>query len=203
MKRPAPTFFSKVFGLNSVDVDVKATAKNSLLGSARYVAPIAVNIAHPFLSGINCPCFNTPTTLPLNRLSAPGAFTLLDLDNGKGNGASMLSSWIEDGYNGVLDLGDYSSNTGAKWNSQEVDDALTSRLNTVLLFPVYDTLTGTGTNAKYHVIAWVGFYLTDFKIQGSNGELSGYFTDITWQGLPATANSGQPNLGVRVVTLTG
>jgi hypothetical protein len=115
----------------------------------------------------------------------------------------MLSSWIEDGYNGVLDLGDYSSNTGAKWNSQEVDDALTSRLNTVLLFPVYDTLTGNGTNATYHVIAWIGFYLTGYDMGGSSGTLYGHFTEITWQGLPATANSGQPNLGARVVTLTG
>jgi Flp pilus assembly protein TadG len=203
VKRPAPTFFSKVFGINSVDVDVKATAKNSLLGSAKYVAPITVNIAHPMISGHNCPCFDVPTTLPLDKRGAPGAFGLLDLDNGKGNGASMLGNWILNGYDGFLPLGDYSSNTGAKFNSSNVQSALDARLNSVLMFPVYDTLTGNGTNATYHIIAWIGFYLTGYDMGGSSGELYGHFTEITWQGLPATANSGQPNLGARVVTLTG
>jgi len=202
VKAPSPTFFTKLFGINSVNVDAKATAKNDLLGDAKYVAPITVNIQHPLLSGSGCPCFNTPTTLPLSRLSAPGAFGLLDLDNGKGNGSSMLGSWIEWGYDGFLPLGDYSSNTGAKFSSSEVQDALDARMNSVLLFPVYDTLTSNGTNATYHVIAWVGFYLTGYKINGNNGQLDGHFTDITWQGIPSTTSNVEPNLGARVVTLT-
>ena len=50
--------------------------------------------AHHCSQGAGAPASNTPTTLPLSKLSAPGAFGLLDLDNGKGNGASMLGSWI-------------------------------------------------------------------------------------------------------------
>jgi Flp pilus assembly protein TadG len=202
VKAPSPTFFTKLFGINSVDVAAKATAKNDLIGDAKYVAPITVNIKHPLLSGKNCPCFDTPTTLPLSKLEMPGAFGLLDLDNGKGNGSSMLGSWIRWGYDGFLPLGDYSSNTGAKFSSAQVQDALDARMNSVLLFPVYDTLTGNGTNGTYHVIAWVAFYLTGYDISGNNGTLSGHFTDITWQGIPATANNGEPNLGARVVTLT-
>jgi hypothetical protein len=203
VKAPSPTFFTKLFGVNSVDIDAKATAKNDLLGQAKYVAPITVNIAHPMLSGHNCPCFDQPTTLPLDKRGAPGAFGLLDLDNGKGNGASMLGDWILNGYQGYLGLGDYSSNTGAKFNSSNVETALDARLNSILLFPVYDTLTGNGTNATYNIIAWVGFYLTGYDISGNDGSLYGHFTDITWQGIPATPNSGEPNLGARIVTLTG
>ncbi len=197
----APTFFSKVFGVATVPVRAEATARNELMGQARYVAPITVNITHPMLAGVNCPCFNEPTSLPLSRLSAPGAFGLLDLDNGKGNGASMLGDWIQNGYNGYLGLGNYSSNTGAKFNSSNVDDALDARIGTVLMFPVYDTLTGQGTNAVYHVIAWVGFRLSGYAVQGNGGTIYGSFTDITWEGIPAVTNSGEPNLGARVVTL--
>ena len=34
------------------------------------------------------------------------------------------------------------------------------------MFPVYDTLTGTGVNALYHVIAWVGFRVDSFECAG-------------------------------------
>ncbi|HZR94185.1 MAG TPA: pilus assembly protein TadG-related protein [Gaiellaceae bacterium] len=201
VNRAAPTFFTRLFGLTSVPVRASATAKNGLLGKARYVAPITVNLAHPMLSGRGCPCFGEDTTLPLDKRGAPGAFGLLDLDNGKGNGASMLGSWIMDGYNGFLGLGGYSSNTGAKFNSANVENALDARINSTLLFPVYDTLTGNGTNAVYNVVAWVGFYLTGYSISGSSGSLYGHFTEINWQGIEADPSSGEPNLGARVVSL--
>ncbi len=197
----APTFFSRVFGITSVAVRATAQAKSSLMGQARYVAPIAVNINHPMLSGAGCPCFDQATSIPLDKKGAPGSFGLVDLDNGHGNGASTLGDWIANGYSGYLGLGDYSSNTGAKFNSANVQDALDQRIGTVLLFPVYDTLTGNGTNAVYHVIAWVGFKLTGYDMNGSSGELYGSFTDITWQGIAAAPGSGEPNLGAKVVSL--
>jgi Flp pilus assembly protein TadG len=201
----APTFFSKIFGVATVPVRAEATAKSSPMGSAKYVAPIAVNIQHPLQSGINagvtCPCFDVPTTLPLGKTGAPGAFALIDLDDKGGTGASDLAAWIQNGYQDYLDIGDYFSNTGAKFDSSQINAALQARLGTVLMFPVYDTLTGTGVNALYHVIAWVGFRVDSFAASGNTGSLTGVFTSITWEGLPASQNSGQPNLGVRVVTL--
>lgn len=200
--KAAPTFFAKVFGVSTVPVRAEATARADLIGSAKYVAPIAVNIHHPQLSGPNCPCFDTPTTLPLGKTGAPGAFALIDLDGTKGQtGAIDIANWIQNGYQDYLDLGDYFSNTGAKWNSKSIGDALDARIGSVLMFPVYDTLTGNGVNALYHVIAWVGFRVDSFTASGTSGSITGAFTEITWEGLPATANSGQPNLGARVVSL--
>ena len=52
------------------------------------------------------------------------------------------------------------------------------------------------------MIAWVGFRLTGYKITGGNsGELYGSFTEIVWQGVPATSGNQPPNLGARVITL--
>jgi Flp pilus assembly protein TadG len=200
--KSAPTFFMNLFGVSSVAISATATARSDLIGQARYVAPIAVNIKHPLLTGPGCPCFGVATTLPLGKTGAPGAFDLIDLDNSSGNGASTLGSWILNGYNGYLGLGSYSSNTGAKFSSANVQNALNARIGTVLLFPVYDTLTSQGTNAQYNVIAWVGFQLTGVAVSGNSGSLDGSFTTITWEGIAAAAGSGEPDLGARTFSLT-
>jgi hypothetical protein len=174
--------------------------------SAQFVAPIGVNVKHPKLKGnTSCPCFGTGnlTTLPLGKTGAPGAFDLLNIDGSKGGtGGQTLASWIIHGFSGYLPIGSYLSDTGAKWNDSLVQNALQQRLNTNLLFPVYDTLTGTGANAAYHVVGWVGFHLTGFDARGSSGSISGYFTQVVWDGIESTSNDGSnPDLGARVVKL--
>jgi hypothetical protein len=201
VQRTAPGFFSKVLGLGDVTVGSTATARAYGMADAKYVAPIGVNISQQELSAGGCPCFNQATTLPLNRLKAPGAFDMINLGSGSA-GSSTLATWITGGYDGYLPLGGYFSSAGAKWNSSEVQGALTQRIGSTLLFPVYDSVSGTGSNASYHVIAWVGFYLTGIDARGSAGSLSGYFTEVIWEGLAATtAGDGGPNLGAHTVRL--
>jgi Flp pilus assembly protein TadG len=205
LTRPATGVFTKLFGVGSVTVGAKASARAGLMDQAKYVAPIVVNLLHPKLKGtMTCPCFGTgnPTTLPLGKTGAPGAFDLLNLDQSHGGtGPGTLAGWILKGYDGYLPVGGYFSDPGAKWNSGPIQDALQARIGSVLLFPVYDTLTGGGANATYHVVGWVGFYLTDFDARGSSGSITGYFTEVVWDGIQATTSSGQPNLGARTVSL--
>ena len=205
LTRPATGVFTKLFGVRTVTVGSHASARASLMDSAKYVAPIGVNILNPKLKGsVLCPCFGGTnlTTLPLGKTGAPGAFDLLNIDESHGGtGPSILASWILKGYDGYLSLGDYFSDSGAKWDSSEIQNALRARLNTELLFPVYDTIKGTGANAQYHVIAWVGFHLTDFDARGSDGSITGWFTEVVWTGIASTSATGQPNLGARVVNL--
>jgi hypothetical protein len=206
LTRPAPGVFSKLFGVNSVTVGAHATARASLMQQAQYIAPIGVNLKHPKLKGtVTCPCFGSgnPTTLPLGKNGAPGAFDLLNVDQSHGGtGPSTLADWILKGYSGYLPIGAYLSDPGAKWDSSPVTDALTRRLNTDLLFPVYDVLIGTGANAEYHVVGWVGFHLTGFTANGVDGSVSGYFTQVIWDGIESTTSDGSnPDLGARVVKL--
>jgi Flp pilus assembly protein TadG len=198
--------FTKLFGVNSVTVGSKATARASLMQAASNLAPIGVNLMHPRLKGTTgCPCFGSgyPTTLPLGKTGAPGAFDLLNIDGSKGGtGGPTIGDWILHGYNGYLPLGSYLSDPGAKWNDNPIKSALQQRLNTVLLFPVYDTLTGSGANAIYHVVGWVGFMLTGFTASGSSGTITGYFTKVIWDGIESTKTDGSsPDLGARTVTL--
>jgi putative Flp pilus-assembly TadE/G-like protein len=206
LKRPANGVFTKLFGVASVKVGATASARAGLMDEARYVAPIGVNVLNPKLKGTSsCPCFGpgAPATLPLGKVGAPGAFDVINLDGSKGgSGPPILAGWILHGFDSYLSLGDYPSDPGAKWNSSHVEHALDARIGTDLLFPVYDSVSGHGAGAKYHVIGWVGFHLTAHEENGSSGSITGWFTEVVWTGIQVHHSSGaQPNLGARTVTL--
>jgi Flp pilus assembly protein TadG len=204
--KPAEGFFSKIFGINSVDEGAGATARTAGMKSALYVAPIVVNQQHPMLNNCAGPCFGPgyQTTIPVSQTGAPGAFGLVNLDpttNGT-SGASTLADWIVHGFDKYLDIGSYASDPGVKFNSNGIQDAMNARIGTEMLFPVYDTLTGQGANAQYHIIGWVGFFVTGVDKNGNNGNVSGYFTRVIWTGIqPSSAGGGGPNYGARAVQL--
>ena len=77
-----------------------------------------------------------------------------------GTGSQTLASWIIDGLNQSMPLGWYYSDPGAKFNSSNVQDAMNNRLDSVLLFPVYDAIRGNGANLEYRVVGWAGFFMT-------------------------------------------
>jgi hypothetical protein len=207
---PAPGFFSNLFGISSVTVRAHATALSELPTEAMGVAPVAVWIDHPMLSGPGCPCFNVPTTIPLGKKTdtnddhVPGAFGLIDLAGDNGNsGSSALSDWITKGYSHYLPLGDYDSDTGAKFDSSDIQGSLNGRYGTDLLFPIYNSLGGTGSNASYHVVAWAAFHLTLVQATGNGGALSGWFDRVVWDGVapPHGPPLDMPDLGVHTVAL--
>jgi Flp pilus assembly protein TadG len=213
IRRPAPGFFSSVLGVGPATVQAKAAARAGLPIAVYGAAPIVVNKLHPLLSGPGCPCFNQETTLPLDKQGAPGAFGFVDFDNSGSNGNPPLSAWITSGYQGELDLGLYDSDPGAKMNGV-LTGALNGREGTDLLFPVFDTLGGTGSTAQYDIIGWVGFHLDCFGLavsstdcqnqNGNNQTLTGYFTQVIWKGLLSSSGSNpsnEPDYGVDTVNL--
>jgi Flp pilus assembly protein TadG len=201
-KSVAPGFFSKLFGINTVNVGASATARAGLPAQALYVAPMVVSKYHPLLSGTGCPCINQETTLDFGKMGAPGAFGMLNLDGGNGTpGASQEGDWILHGFDQYLPLGLYRSDPGAKFSSSNVQGALDDRIGTVLLFPVFDTLNGTGQNAEYNIIGWVGFHLDGYDVHGNVATLTGYFTQFIAKGIQASSGTTQPDFGVRVIQL--
>lgn len=200
--------FAKLFGVSTVTIRTTSSAVSEAPTEVLYVAPITVNIKHPDLSGPGCPCFNDPTTLPLGKTGAPGAFALVDLDvtDTTGTvGASTIADWISHGYGKYLDIGEYFSDPGAKWNNSIIQDALQLRYGTELLFPVYDTLVGSGSGAEYHIIGWATFHVTSATSSGTSGSITGYFTKAIWPGRidPPGGAGGVPipDLGVHSIAL--
>lgn len=206
MSAPAPGFFSKLFGLNSVTVGAHAAARTDTINEARFAAPIGVNLNHPYLSGQGCPCFDQPTTLTLNMVG-PGGFKLLNIDGSTGGtNPNTLAEWMDHGLDAYMAVKkDYYSDPGTKFNNSGMQQALEDNLGKDLLFPVYDRVDAQGSNLFYHVIGWVGFHLTDHTIQGTGGTISGYFTDVIWEGLQGqTGNdngNGAADLGASSVQL--
>lgn len=211
LTKPAPGFFSKVLGLDSVTVAAHAAARSDNAGEALYVAPIAVNHLHPMLTGCKPePVCTDDTTIDLYNLKSPkssdaaGSFDLINLrknDSTGSVGTGDLSAWITAGYQDYLPLGDYWAVPSTKWNSSQVGDAMNIRVGTVLLFPIYDKITGSGDNAKFHVIGWAAFYVTGFKNDGSTGSVSGHFLHTIAEGLQVKSSKDAADYGVRVIQL--
>lgn len=213
VEREAPGVFAKLFGIDSVTVGAKATAQAGGLDAARWVAPIVVNIKHPDL---NCggsaskpvPCFGKATELNLDKLHKPGSgdaagsFGLINLDNSSGGnvGASTLASWMSRGFDQYMKIGAYDAAPSANFNNGQFKSALNLRLNDDLLFPIYKTISGSGSNAIYDVVGWVGFNVTDFDANGSDGKVYGSFTKVIWEGIQSQSGNNL-NFGTRTIAL--
>jgi Flp pilus assembly protein TadG len=199
VERPAPGFFSKLFGIDSVDVRATAAATVGTPSEALYVAPIVVNEKHPDLQR-----FGVPTELEYHHLKetgptgpdGSGSFGFINLDHSDSNpGTSTMRNWIENGFDQYMPIGDYDARTGNPFSG--IEDTLDGSVDRELLFPIYRKLTGTGSGAKYEIIGWVGFHLTGSDLTGSNEKLFGYFTKVIWQGIQgASGSSFSPGVGV-------
>ncbi len=186
--------FSRVLGVTSTDIKANAKARVGPPSKALAVAPMVVFCGHSLIQNCNnnhTPEFNTPTTLDYDKMGAPGAFGMLDLDGVGGTvGSSDEAAWIEHGFDKYLGLGKYNSDPGAKFSSTNVQDALSARKGTVLLFPVFKTLDDTGSNAQYDIIGWIGFHLTSFVVHGNSATLHGYFTQYIAEGILSQNSPG-------------
>lgn len=208
LSRPAPGFFSKVFGIDAVTVGARASARSGNPSSAMYVAPITVPSTHPMLACVPPPCPDT-TSISLNDLHSPGSanaagsFSLLDLIPGDGGnqGQSTVASWMERGFDQWMPLGTYDAEPSAMFNGSAFQTALEDRTGDDVLFPVYrPPILGGGSGARFNIIGWVGFHIDSAAAGGSNGNLVGHFTRFIAHGIQASSgNSG--NYGDYVVQL--
>jgi Flp pilus assembly protein TadG len=206
----APTFFAKIFGLASVNVSAHAAARSSAPSEARYVAPIVVPISNPMLQCSPPPCAGQTQINLLNLHqsgsgNASGAFALLNLAPGSTgtSDAGQLADWMLNGDQDEMPLGTYYGASSTNYNSSAFQDALSTRVGTEVLFPVYQPpILNGGSNGEFNIIDWVGFHITSQTANGSSGTLNGYFTRYIAQGLPAGASG--PNggaFGVHLITL--
>lgn len=205
-ERTAPGFLSRVLGVASVNVGADAVARAYNLGSARYAGPFAVWEGHPFILGnAGCPCLgeNFVTTIGLDTGSPSlGAFKIINIDGSFGGvGQTQLSEWILKGLDAYMGIGWYYSDPGAKFNPNQVGDALEQRIGSEILIPVYRTVREQGAGYEYQVVGWIGFHLLSYTRRGNGGALTGYFTSVVWEGMPS--ESAENFFGAKVVKLVG
>jgi hypothetical protein len=228
VQRPAPGFFSRLFGIDSVTVGATATARAAALTEARWVAPIVVSWYNEFMPGGGnpaCapdPCFGPlhTTTLELIDLhragsgDAAGAFGLIDLRlGGDGSvGASTLADWMQVGFSGLMkacsreadcEKVEYDSVPSVMFNSNDFRAALNERFQSgkEILIPIYDEITRSGSTADYNIVGWVAFVITSWNARGNGGELTGYFKEVFWDGVQAAPGSNAASYGVLTISL--
>jgi Flp pilus assembly protein TadG len=186
--------FSKVIAIPGADITATAKARVGPPAQALHVAPMVVFCGHSLIQNCNnnhTPDFGVQTTMDYDPMGAPGACGMLNLDGESGTiGSSTEAAWITTGFDKYLGLGMYKSDPGAKFSSTNIQDALTGRVGTVLLFPVFKTLDDQGQNAQYDIIGWIGFYLQSYDIHGNSATLHGYFTTYIAQGILSGASPG-------------
>jgi hypothetical protein len=198
-RKNAPGFLSRLFGINSLTARAAAKARTGTLGSAKYAAPIGVDVLHPDLQCKPLPCFDDPTTLELNKIG-PGSFKIINIDGTRGGTSSAtIGAWIREGLDASMPLKWYWGDSGSTFNSSHVRDALTERMDTEILLPIFRKTRGGGTNFEYEVIGWVGWHLTGFDISGK-GKLDGWFTRVIWEGIQ-TERGTDDDFGARAVGL--
>ena len=201
VKRTAPSIFTRLFGIQNVQVRATATARAGIPAKARWAAPFAVDERHPMLSGPGCPCWHQATDLDLTKVG-PGAFRIINIDNSfGGTGPTTVANWIRYGYDGWMPLDWYFSDSGAKFNSNQIKDAMQVRLGDVLLFPIYADTRAQGSNFQYFVVGWAGFHVSGFDASGNGGKIYGWFESVLWEGLLGEADEGN-DFGVRSIELT-
>jgi hypothetical protein len=211
---PTPGFFARLFGIDSVTVAARAKARAGGIDQAQYVAPIVVHEKHPkLLCGIAC--FNSANEFELQYdhlkkgngkdggPDASGSFGFINLTGEGGVGSNELGDWILNGLDQYMPLGDYNTSTGNPFSSNNIKGALEKRLgeNPTLLFPIYQTLTGTGDNAEYKIVGWVAFHITGMNLAGNNEKIRGWFEEVIWDGILTESGSGSLLTGVKAVEL--
>jgi Flp pilus assembly protein TadG len=186
----APTAFLKVLGINSTTVKATAIARAENLSAAWGSAPFAVINTQPELAGPGCPCFSVSTTLTLDKVG-PGGFQIINVDGSKGgSGQSILADWILDGCDCQTSAPVWLySDSGAKFNGSQVKSAMDARIASDLLFPVYDSTQGGGSNLQYHIIGFAGFHVSGYQFKGNGGEIDGWFVHVDWQGTGTSSTS--------------
>jgi hypothetical protein len=207
-KKTDAGIFSGILGIAGADIDARAKARVGPPTRARYVAPMVVDCEHPLIhncDGDSTPDFFVNTTMDYDPMGAPGAYGMLNLGGHQNPGSSEEAGWILHGFDQYLGLGNYRSDPGSKFSSSNIQDALEARRGTVLLFPVFKVLSGTGQNAVYEIIGWIGFHLTTFEVHGNNATLHGYFTEFIAQGILASTGGGESgpssSFGVKSIQL--
>jgi Putative Flp pilus-assembly TadE/G-like len=215
-KAPAPGFFSRIFGIDSVTVGARAVARAGGLNAAKYVAPIVVHEKHPMLV-CGTACFNSGNQFELtydhlkngngkgpdDGPDGSGSFGFINLTGEGGVGSSDLGDWIQGGLDQYMPLGNYSTSTGNPFSSDNIKGALENRLSNdpVLLFPIYQTLLGTGDNAQYKIVGWVAFNITGMDLTGNNEKIKGWFKEVIWDGILTESGTGSLGTGVKAVEL--
>jgi hypothetical protein len=134
-------------------------------------------------------------TLKDGANDAPGNKGWLDWNGGNSNAPELADNIANPSNSGVWEIGDWIPGATGNMNSSAVRAALDTWIGQHVTIPLYDQVTGNGSNAQYRICAFAEFIITSY----SNNEVYGMFV----RNLERSSVSGgtAPDFGVRTVAL--
>jgi Flp pilus assembly protein TadG len=133
----------------------------------------------------------------------PGSFGFADFSNNNGSpGVPTVRGWWQDGYSGQVSVGNsYQARTGNELHAydSEIDELVDN--GTVFMIPLYDSASGNGSNATFHISGIVPFVITDNTNTGNPKSLSGHFDKLVCHTECQTATAPTEGYGVTKLRL--
>jgi Flp pilus assembly protein TadG len=152
VSKTQPTTFGRLAGLTSYTKTRSATAKWGALGSQTGVFPITVSTCAFTIQ------FNVKVTLHSHNTAGcsnpAGQFGFI-------SGGCVSQTVVAGEYLGGT-TGNNLNGTGC------TETSLNAMLNTDVLVPVWDSATGQGASAQYHILAYAVFHLTGWSTNGNS-----------------------------------
>jgi Flp pilus assembly protein TadG len=195
----SPAFFGSVFGVSDIDLGRSATAAMGPATAVTGLRPFAVcataanqllanNTANPGAAQLVSfdKVFSGTTSTATPCGSSPGNWGTLDYDGGS-NPVGDTTLWTDVGFNAQIDLGSDlqitfpgdpgfpSANSGncttgdGCVHTVNLSGALNDIINRPSVLPVFDVVTGSGNNASYRVVGFIGVKLCGWKIGNQSG----------------------------------
>ena len=170
-----PTIFARVLGIGTADVSALAVARmsNLIIGvGPDHLLPFGVRRGAVDSDGDGLYDIGSTVEFSLDP-DGPGNFGLLDF-NGGSNSNRERRDMIENGYDdsfvipqstGYIEVGGRPDIPGNSLSS-----AIQSRIGERVLLPVFDQVTGEGTNSSFRVVDFVGGIIQSFQLTGDQSE---------------------------------
>lgn len=208
--------FAPILGFTSHEVGALSTASWGAPAGGPTILPITFSYSCLFNSGTNLPALGVKQVIyPYNPTmnaagcSVPGGFGWIDTDPNQ-PGQCIVNSSVLD----VLssDPGKSMSNPCKAEFADLLYDPSQQDEPKVVLLPVFDHSTGTGTNATYTISGYAAFVLEGYSFPGAKTDnakicansncLIGYFTQFVDLNDVFKFSTTAPDLGAELVKLT-
>jgi len=201
VERTVPLFFAKVFAMTSADVEARAVAAIKPITEISGVVPFGV-VKQQFIYG-------QPYTLKDGAGDGyDGNYGALALG---GNGANVYNGNIEEGYNGLISIGEWVSTEPGNM-SGPTGNGVEYRINLdpgatfatvqkgsprILVVPIIDSLDVNG-RSQVQIVGFAAFFLESVGGQGNKNYVTGRFIQTVMSG---DSSSGTPGYGLYGSTL--
>lgn len=168
------TFFARIVGINQMTATATARARVQPVNGIGNMLPI-IPYEQNFVFGQEYNMWD-------NVQNAPGGFGWVNWDGGSPSTPVLVNYISNPASSGVRNIGDWvHSMTGVKSSSQ-VRDALSYWLNRPVIVPMYDQVTGSGSNAMYRISGFAQFIMTSFSLTGNPKTVRGRFAGLVMPG---------------------